>query len=224
MPSAQPPAHTAPAQRRAPRKLAPDSKLMVPLDALRPTQITVGGYHVAQKIHVTRRVAPEARAAFLDRHRVHLVIAPEQLLYVVDHHHWVRAWHDLGLTHVPGIVRADLSDMDVPAFWRHMVANHLVHPYDEHGRRQPLSELPEAIHDMRDDPYRSLEAFVQLAGGYRKVKTAYPDFRWADFFRRHVPGPFDTPHHFAFAVANAFRLAHSREARDLPGYIGALGC
>ncbi|MBB2919730.1 ParB-like protein [Cupriavidus alkaliphilus] len=224
MRSGQAPARTAPAPRRAPRKLAPDSKLLVPLDALHPTQITVGGYHVAQKVHTTRRVAPEARAAFLDRHRVHLVIGPEQVLYVVDHHHWVRAWHDLGLTHVPGIVRADLSDLDVPAFWRHMVANHLVHPYDEHGRRRPLTELPEAIHDMRDDPYRSLEAFVQLAGGYRKVKTAYPDFRWADFFRRHVPGPFDTPHHFAFAVASAFRLAHSREAKDLPGYIGALGC
>ena len=38
-------------------------KLMVPLDALRPTQITVGGYHVAQKVHVTRRVPPERLVA-----------------------------------------------------------------------------------------------------------------------------------------------------------------
>jgi Uncharacterized protein conserved in bacteria len=210
--------------RRQPRKLLPGSKLMVPLDALRPTQITVGGYHVAQKVHVTRRVPPERRAAFLDRHRVHLVIGPEQALYVVDHHHWVRAWHDLGLTHVPGLVRADLSDMNVPAFWRHMVAEHMVHPYDEHGRRRPLTELPGGIHDMRDDPYRSLEAFVQLAGGYRKVKTAYMDFRWADYFRRHVAGPFDTTHHFAIALAQAFRLAHAAGARGLPGYIGSLGC
>ncbi|WP_454737383.1 ParB-like protein [Cupriavidus necator] len=209
---------------RRPRKLKPGSKLMVPLDALHPTQITVGGYHVAQKVHTTRRVPPEDRAAFLDRHRVHLVIGPEQALYVVDHHHWVRAWHDLGLTHVPGIVRTDVSEMDVRAFWRFMVANHLVHPYDEHGRRRPLTELPAGIHDMRDDPYRSLEAFVQLAGGYRKVKTAYPDFRWADYFRSHVPGPFDTPHHFAIALARAFRLAHAVGARDLPGYIGGLNC
>ncbi|MGN5478409.1 ParB-like protein [Cupriavidus basilensis] len=27
-----------------------------------------------------------------------MVIGPEHALYVVDHHHWVRAWHDLGLT------------------------------------------------------------------------------------------------------------------------------
>ncbi|MGN5478410.1 hypothetical protein ACTMU2_19595 [Cupriavidus basilensis] len=31
---------------------------MVPLDALHPTQITVGAYHVAQKMHVTRRIVP----------------------------------------------------------------------------------------------------------------------------------------------------------------------
>lgn len=210
--------------RSQPRKLRPGSKLMVPLDALRPTQITVGGYHVAQKVHVTRRVPPERRAAFLDQHRVHLVIGPEQALYVVDHHHWVRAWHDLGLTHVPGLVRTDLSDMDAPAFWRHMVAEKMVHPYDEHGKRRPLTELPAGIHDMRDDPYRSLEAFVQLAGGYRKVKTAYMDFRWADFFRHHVAGPFDTQHQFAMALAQAFRLAHSAGARGLPGYIGPLRC
>lgn len=60
-----------------------------------------------------------------------------------------------------------------------MVANDMAHPYDEHGKRRPLSELPDAVHHMRDDPFRSLEAFVQLVGVYRKVKQAYPDFRWS---------------------------------------------
>ncbi|WP_224078495.1 ParB-like protein [Cupriavidus laharis] len=197
---------------------------MVPLDALHPTQITVGAYHVAQKMHVTRRVPPARRAAFLDRHRVHVVIGPEQALYVVDHHHWVRAWHDLGLTHVPAIVRTDLSRLDGHGFWRWMVDRHMVHPYDEHGRLRPLNELPASVHDMRDDPYRSLEAFVQLAGGYLKVRQAYPDFKWADFFRRHIDGPLDTPEGFAAALVRAVRLARSAKARKLPGYIDAGPC
>lgn len=209
---------------RTVRTLRKGAKLMVPLGVLRPTQITIGAYHVAQKIHVTRRVPPDRRAAFLDRHRVHVVIGPEQALYVVDHHHWVRAWHDMGMSHVPALVLADLSTMTEAAFWRYMVANHLVHPYDERGKRRPLSELPDAVHHMHDDPYRSLEAFVQLAGGYRKVKQAYPDFRWADFFRRHIDGPLDTRHNFAVAVAHGFRLAHSARARKLPGYVGGLPC
>lgn len=208
---------------RTPRTLRDGSKLMVPLDALHPTQITVGAYHVQQKVHVTRRVPPARRHAFLDQHRVHVVIGPEQALYVVDHHHWVRAWHDLGLSHVPAIVRKDLSRLDERAFWGWMLDNHMVHPYDEQGRRRPLSELPECIHAMRDDPYRSLEAFVQLAGGYLKVKQAYPDFKWADFFRRHVEGPLDSTEMFAAALVRAFQLARSAKARGLPGFIGKSG-
>ncbi|CAG2147446.1 hypothetical protein LMG31506_03630 [Cupriavidus yeoncheonensis] len=209
---------------REPRVLRDGSKLMMPLDALHPTQITVGAYHVAQKVHVTRRISPARRPAFLDQHRVHVVIGPEQVPYVVDHHHWVRAWHDLGLTHVPAIVRRDLSRLGARGFWKWMVAKHMVHPYDEQGQRRPLHELPVSIQDMRDDPYRSLEAFVQLAGGYRKVREAYPDFKWADFFRRHIGGPLDTPEAFAAALVRAFHLAQGAMARDLPGYIGKLSC
>lgn len=202
--------------------LCRNAKLMVPLDALRPTQITVGAYHIAQKRHVTRRVPPHRLSAFLDCHRVHVIVGPGQNLYVVDHHHWVRAWHELGLATVPALVRADLSAMTPRAFWRHMVEQNMVHPFDEHGRRRPLSALPASIHDMRDDPYRSLEAFARMAHAYRKVPEAYSDFRWADFFRREIPGPMDSPHAFAAALARAVRLAHSKKAKGLPGYIGAV--
>lgn len=202
------------------KPLREGAKLMVPMDHLRPTQITIGAYHVAQKIHVTRRLSHADLPAFLDKHRVHVVLGPEHTLYVVDHHHWVRAWHEMGMEMVPAHVREDLSHLSQRKFWAYMVDNHMVHPYDEQGRRQPIKALPPDIHAMRDDPYRSLEAFVQLSGGYRKVKAAYPDFRWADFFRRHIEGPFDTHHGFAAALARAVQLALSTKARGLPGYIG----
>lgn len=202
------------------RRLGKDAALMLPIDHLRPTQITVGAYHVAQKIHATRQVPHADLPAFLDRHRVHVVLGPEQVPYIVDHHHWVRAWQEMGIEMVPARVRKDLSHLSAQKFWKRMADEHMVHPYDERGRRRPLRELPIDVHEMRDDPYRSLEAFVQLAGGYRKVKTAYSDFRWADFFRRHIDGPFDTHHTFAAALAKGIRLATSPKARDLPGYIG----
>lgn len=201
-------------------RLKAGARLRVPVDQLRPTQITVGAYHVAQKMHVTRRVPRERLWAFLDRHQIHIVLGPGHIPFVVDHHHWVRAWHEMGIATVPALVRADLSHLSWRAFWLDMVKHHLVHPYDEHGRRQPLKALPDDIHGMRDDPYRSLEAFVQLAGGYRKVKTAYPDFRWADFFRHEIDGPLDSHHAFAVALARGVKLALSPKARRLPGYIG----
>lgn len=76
------------------KPLREGAKLMVPMDHLRPTQITIGAYHVAQKIHVTRRLSHADLPPFLDKHRVHVVLGPEHTLYVVDHHHWVRAWHE----------------------------------------------------------------------------------------------------------------------------------
>lgn len=208
------------ALRRMALRLKAGARLRVPVDQLRPTQITVGAYHVAQKMHVTRRVPRERLWAFLDRHQIHIVLGPGHIPFVVDHHHWVRAWHEMGIATVPALVRADLSHLSWRAFWLDMVKHHLVHPYDEHGRRQPPKALPDDIHGMRDDPYRSLEAFVQLAGGYRKVKTAYPDFRWADFFRREIDGPLDSHHAFAVALARGVKLALSPKARRLPGYIG----
>lgn len=201
-------------------RLSKGAALMVPIDHLRPTQITVGAYHVAQKIHVTRRLSHADLPAFLDRHRVHVVQGPEQTLFIVDHHHWVRAWQEMGIDMVPALVRNDLSHLSWRKFWTCMKSEHMVHPYDERGRRRPIRELPDNVHDMRDDPYRSLEAFVQLAGGYRKVKTAYSDFRWADFFREHITGSLDSHHTFAAALARGVKLATSPKARGLPGYIG----
>ncbi|AZG16520.1 MULTISPECIES: ParB-like protein [Cupriavidus] len=202
------------------RRLGEGAALMVPIDHLRPTQMTVGAYHVAQKMHVTRRLSHADLPAFLDQHRVHVVQGPDQTLFVVDHHHWVRAWQEMGIDMVPALVRDDLSHLSWREFWKQMDAENMVHPYDEHGRRRPIRELPEDVHSMRDDPYRSLEAFVQLAGGYRKVSTAYSDFRWADFFRKHIKGPLDTHHTFAGALARAVKLALSPKARGMPGYIG----
>lgn len=198
----------------------PGARITVSIAALRPTQITVGASHVEQKKHATMRQPDDLRHLFLRQHAVQVVIGPQQRLYIADHHHWARAWHELGIEHVPAIVKVDLHHLPEPAFWLHMLDHHLVHPYDEEGRRQPLGALPPDVAGMRDDPYRSLEAFARQSGGYRKVEQAYPDFRWADFFRREIQGPFESVADMASALVRAVRLARSPKAKDLPGYIG----
>ncbi|MBY4948636.1 ParB/Srx family N-terminal domain-containing protein [Cupriavidus respiraculi] len=196
------------------------SKLRVHIAQLRPTQMTIGSHHVKCKMVSTRKVPDEEREAFFDKHRIHVVLGPDATVYIVDHHHWARAWHDVGIDSIPVIVRKDLSHASWDKFWDYMLRRHLVHPYDEHGKRRQLEDLPLHVADMRDDPYRSLEAFAQIAGGYLKVKEAYPDFKWADFFRRQIKGPIDTTESFALALANSVKLARSKKARGLPGYIG----
>ncbi|MBY4898535.1 ParB/Srx family N-terminal domain-containing protein [Cupriavidus sp. AU9028] len=196
------------------------ARVTLPLAQLHPTQMTVGLHHVHSKMATTARHQGRKQIELLDRHRLHVVIGPGPAFYVIDHHHWARAWHDLGIESVPVVIKHNWSRLPPDRFWLEMEARHLVHPYDEYGERQALAALPHSIGDMRDDPYRSLEAFAQLAGGYEKVKQAYPDFRWADFFRRHIDGPLDTVADFALALALAVKLARSGKARGLPGWIG----
>lgn len=196
------------------------ARMTLPLAQLRPTQMTVGIHHVKSKIDVTARHQGRKQIDLLERHRIHVVVGPGPAFYVIDHHHWARAWYELGIESVPVVIKHNWSRLPPDHFWREMESRHLVHPYDEHGERQDLAALPHSLADMRDDPYRSLEAFAQLAGGYEKVKQAYPDFRWADFFRRHIDGPLDTVPGFALALARAVKLARSGKAKGLPGFVG----
>jgi hypothetical protein len=209
---------SSPDHHRADTKVRAGTRLMVPIADLRPTQITVGLHHVRSKMHVTR--AHRCRLGFLEKHTIPIVIGPGAVWYAIDHHHWLRCWYELEIAQVPVVVKHDFSRLSKKRFWQEMTERHLVHPYNERGKRIGVASLPANAGEMRDDPYRSLESFVQLSGAYDKVKRAYPDFRWADYFRRHIVGPMDTAELFALAMAHAVKLARSAKAQHLPGFKG----
>ncbi|WP_241754822.1 ParB/Srx family N-terminal domain-containing protein [Cupriavidus basilensis] len=190
------------------------------IKALHPTQLTLGMDHVRQKMDASRAHMATFQA-FMERHPIKAVLGPNGQLYIIDHHHWARAWLELGKERTPIVVVRDLHKLGKSAFWRRMSELGDVHPYDEQGVHRAISALPPTVEGMIDDPYRSLAAFARNAGGYRKPKCAYADFQWAAFFRKHVKGDLHTIHGFAQALANATRLARSRTARKLPGYLGA---
>jgi hypothetical protein len=194
---------------------------MAALETLRPTQLTVGCYQVQQKKEVTMRTRSRGALRRLMRgHRIETIAGPGGVLYITDHHHWARAWCELGLRRAPVIVLADLGKLRMDKFWRKMLALGHVHPYDENGKRLGISALPESVSAMRDDPYRSLAAFARQAGAYRKPGNAYGDFSWAAFFRKHVQEDLRSVSGFAWGLSQACRLARGSKARRLPGYIG----
>ena len=73
---------------------------------------------------------------------------------------------------------------------------------------------------MRDDPYRSLAAFVRRKGGYMSSRTPHAEFLWANFFRTRISAPL-LEEDFDKAVGLAVELARTEEAKDLPGYLPA---
>jgi hypothetical protein len=192
--------------------------LEVPVHALHPTQITVGMIEVRQKMRMFRDMRMHEQRQYLAAHPVPAVRAVNRKLFITDHHHLARALREVKARHAYVVVEDELMTPSVDRFWRTMMARHWAHPINERGELRPYREIPRHVHSLRDDVYRSLAAFVREAGGYKKTPTAYADFVWADWFRARVKiGA--TAEDFHHAVDEGVRLAHSSDARALPGYI-----
>ena len=192
----------------------------VPLKALRPTQITVGMREVeARRKHWKAETTKGARARFLQKHLIPVILGPEREHYILDHHHLALALHQEGLKEMYVTVVADLSKLDIGTFWFVMDNRDWIHPFDRKGVRRPHTKIPRSIDAMVDDPFRSLAGELRRAGGFAKDTVLYSEFLWADFLRRRMK-PKSVTRDFPRALRHALKLARSKEANYLPGWCG----
>jgi hypothetical protein len=189
------------------------------LATMRPTQMTVGMDYVNAKALITARFKGDELEQFMREHAIKIVVGPDGEPFIVDHHHWARAWHNLGHIDAPVTVVAELRNLERARFWQKMERKGWAHPFDEHGIRRGIDELPLCIGDLADDPYHSLAAFARRAGAYRKPKGAYASFVWADFLRQHVRLAGKDAGAFSLALLQSIRVARSKAATSMPGYI-----
>lgn len=186
---------------------------------LRPTQITVGFREVELKRKEWRETAPTRGDGFLGHHIVPVVAGPKGRLFLVDHHHLVRALHEEGVEHLLTSVVANLAHLEKDEFWSVMDHKNLIYPFDVAGLRRHTDDIPKKVEDLRDDPFRSLAGCLRMAGGFAKVAVPFSEFVWADFLRRRI-GLDYVNRAFDEALATAMKLAKSGEARHLPGWCG----
>lgn len=192
----------------------------VPIMALRPTQMTVGIREVKEKRKRWRhRKSVKKQAESLGRHMIPVVVGPDKLNYIIDHHHLARALHDEGVKDVLVTIVADLTMVDRDAFWGVLDNKRWVYPYDNKGERRHFRDIPKTVAELKDDPFRSLAGEVRRAGGYAKDTTPFSEFLWADFLRRRmsrkaVSADFDK------AIVKALALAKGQDAIYLPGWCG----
>jgi hypothetical protein len=194
----------------------------VPIDELRPTQITVGMQEVnaKRKEWRSKEKKPDDRAAaFLGRHMIPVVLGPKGRAYVTDHHHLARALHEEGVPHVLTTVISDLSRLDQDAFWVVLDNRGWMHPFDDRGKRQGYKAIPKSVAELVDDPFRSLAGALRRAGGFAKDTTPFSEFLWADFLRRRLDRK-RVESRFDRAVEEALQLARGHEASYLPGWCG----
>jgi hypothetical protein len=192
----------------------------VPIDALRPTQITVGMREVAaRRNHWKRQTTEDKRAQFLQKHLIPVILGPKNGHYIIDHHHLALALHQERIKDVYITVVADLSALDKDTFWFVLDQRDWMHPFDKKGQRCSPKKIPAHVTGLKDDPYRSLAGELRRAGGFAKDTTPYSEFLWADFLRKRVKVS-QIEKSFSKALALALRLARSKQAQYLPGWCG----
>lgn len=191
----------------------------VAIDDLRPTQITVGMREVQAKRKRWRDTGTKKGELFLGKHMIPVILGPKERHYVIDHHHLARALHDEKVKDIAVTVAANLSVLDLDAFWTVMDNRSWMHPFDADGVRRHYKDIPKSITELVDDPFRSLAGELRRAGGYAKDTTPFSEFLWADFMRRRMKRKL-VERDFDRAVEKALQLAKSPEANYLPGWCG----
>ena len=193
----------------------------VKIEDLRPTQMTVGMREVEAKRKRWREKGEKEELKFLAEHMMPTILGPKRRHYIIDHHHLARALHDEGRKDVLVTVVADLSKIDMDAFWVFLDNRNWLHPFDSRGRRCEYGSLPKSVSDLEDDPYRSLAGELRRIGGFAKDTTPFSEFLWADFLRRRIKKKL-VEENFADALEKSLQLAKSSDADFLPGWCGPL--
>jgi hypothetical protein len=195
--------------------------ILVPIKIadLRPTQITVGMHEVKAKRKRWRETKKKKSQEFLGKHMIPVILGPKERHYVIDHHHLARALHEEGVKDIAVTVIANLSTLDIDAFWVVMDNRSWMHPFDDKGRRRDYEDIPKSLADLIDDPFRSLAGELRRAGGFAKDTTPFSEFLWADFLRRRMKRKI-VEDDFDHAVEKALEFAKSKDAGYLPGWCG----
>ena len=198
-----------------------DETCSISVDQLFPTQLTYGEIEVARRAEKIADMSARELAEYKREHTVPIVVGPGSRMYVLDHHHY-----SLALARAKGrrstviaSVTANLANISTQDFWNEMAQHQWIYLFDENGQGpQPLASLGANLFQLKNDSFRSLAWRARKLGGYEDTEVPRADFLWANFFRAYfrradVDSDFDT------IAAQAEELAHSPQARHLPGYI-----
>jgi hypothetical protein len=186
-------------------------------------QSAIGYVQLKAKKTGYRELEPEKRRSFAEEQAIAVVLGPSGVLHVVDHHHWARAWFDMGFPEAPIRIKEDLSALTDEQFVEAMSKRGWLHAFDGHGWKINVADLPRAIGSIPDDVFHSVAAFVRIAGVFENPGEFNAKFAWADFFRPRVATQPATVDGFALMLADAFAASRLPEAKALPAYIPAEG-
>jgi hypothetical protein len=191
----------------------------IDLLSLRPTQFALGMLEVETKVRKLQKLSDDELKDYLKEHPVPVVRAPDGEVYLIDHHHLVRACWELGIDKLVLEEKEDFSKLSEEQFWKKMDSLKWLYLHDQFGKGpHSATLLPRDVRGLADDPFRSLAWALREEKGFNKSPVPFCEFSWAEFLRSHIlihPAKIG----FKEALKHAVELCHKPEAKKLPGYI-----
>ena len=152
-----------------------------------------------------------------------IAIGPDGL-YELGPIDWIRAHRSLKIRAMVCDVVVNLVSLSLTDFWGSLLMRKWVAPIDENGiGMYPIKKIPAMDHSM-NDPYRGLVYEIRRRHGIERSDDPFADFKWANYFRKHVKLKEDSEdkaaseHAFQSAATEALEWAHKTEAVGLPGF------
>src|SRR5437868_5177467 len=98
---------------------------------LRPTQFVLGMHEVDFKISHMKKMTKKELATYRKTHVVPIVLGPKNQMYLIDHHHFMRACWEAGSDNYDLKVIEDLSRHSEAEFWNIMVKKKWCYLHDQ---------------------------------------------------------------------------------------------
>ncbi len=186
---------------------------------LRPTQFMLGMMEVEFKLSRMKKMNANQMKAYIDDNVIPVIIGPKKEMYIIDHHHFARSCWEQGITSYKIDVIEDLSHLNEKKFWKTMIEKKWTYLMDQFGSGpHSPQDLPPNIAYMANDFYRSLAWVLRNEGVIQKHSKPFYEFEWGVFFRANQGWSLNQSN-FEKALAKARKLARSKRASKLPGYV-----
>jgi hypothetical protein len=196
--------------------------MKIELSLLIPTQTSVGLHQVKKKAKKIGKMNTIDLKQYL-RERPVPVVNRNGKFYMIDRHHLCSACIIIGIKKVKIIMTDDFSGTSKEYFWTLMDEKKYVLLQDSNGKQITVDMLPKTLSEMSDDPYRSLAGLIRGLGVIKKVNIPFSEFAWANFFRKYFnKKEMEEMLHSNTdndMILQSIRLAKSKSAKDIPGYI-----
>lgn len=157
------------------------------IENLHPTQFCVGQLEIDSKLAQYKNLSFDELDKIMRLKSVPLVLGPNNVTYMIDRHHNVSTFLQMGIKEVYGFYMADLSLLSQEDFIKVMILCKWTWLYDNQAHKKDFKDLPNHLTKLMNDPYRSLMYLLREEKVLNKDESVpFIEFYWAQEIRKHI--------------------------------------